>query len=209
MVHVPAPHRRTHDRRRLVAGLFAVIVGVAGVFGYQSWATSSTTAASPVDRRPGALPPALGEADGAIPEGTTVFDDAVPGVTKLDASLLAALREAASIASDDGVTFSVESGWRSPAYQEQLLQEAIAKYGSREEAARWVASPTTSAHVRGAAVDIAGSDATAWLARHGARYGLCRTYDNEPWHYEFRPRAVERGCPRPYADPTHDPRMQP
>ena len=44
----------------------------------------------------------------------------------------------------------------------------------------------------------------------GARagYGLCQTYRNEPWHYELRPDAVNRGCPRMYADPTHDPRMR-
>ncbi|MBJ7330271.1 MAG: hypothetical protein JHC95_10260 [Solirubrobacteraceae bacterium] len=86
--------------------------------------------------------------------------------------------------------------------------EAVAKYGSEQEAARWVASPTTSAHVSGDAVDIGPSGAAAWLAEHGAAYGLCQIYGNEPWHYELRPEAVDRGCPPLYADPTHDPRMQ-
>jgi hypothetical protein len=48
----------------------------------------------------------------------------------------------------------------------------------------------------------------AWLLKHGAEYGLCQIYRNEPWHYELRPAAIEQGCPRMYADPTHDPRMQ-
>ena len=61
---------------------------------------------------------------------------------------------------------------------------------------------------RGDAVDIGQSDATAWLSEHGAEYGLCQTYSNEPWHYELRPEAIEHGCPPSYADPTHDPRMQ-
>jgi hypothetical protein len=151
---------------------------------------------------------ALGEADGAVPDGTTVFDDKVPGVAKLDSALLGALRQAATDAAGDGVEFFVDSGWRSPEYQEHLLREAVSKYGSEEEAARWVASADTSAHVSGDAVDIGHSDATAWLSEHGAEYGLCQIYSNEPWHYELRPRAIDHGCPPMYADPTHDPRMQ-
>ena len=144
-----------------------------------------------------------------MPDGTTVFDAAVPGVARLDPALLGALREAASRASADGVELVVDSGWRSPAYQAQLFREAIAKYGSAREAARWVATPGTSAHVSGDAVDIGPSAAAAWLSQHGAAYGLCQTYANEPWHYERRPDAGDHGCPAMYADPTHDPRMQP
>jgi hypothetical protein len=151
---------------------------------------------------------ALGEADGAVPDGTTVFDDEVPGVAKLDPGLLGALRRAATDAAGDGVEFVVDSGWRSPAYQEQLLREAVSKYGSESEAARWVATGTTSAHVSGNAVDLGPADATRWLSAHGAAYGLCQIYGNEPWHYELRPEAVAHGCPSMYADPTRDPRMQ-
>ena len=52
-----------------------------------------------------------------------------------------ALRRAATHAADDGVELYVESGWRSAAYQEQLLREAVSQYGSDTEAARWVATP--------------------------------------------------------------------
>jgi zinc D-Ala-D-Ala carboxypeptidase len=151
---------------------------------------------------------ALGEADGAVPDGTTVFDDEIPGVANLDPTLLGALRRAATVAADGGVEFVVDSGWRSPAYQEQLLHEAVSEYGSEDEAARWVATPDTSAHVSGHAVDIGPSGAAAWLSEHGAEYGLCQIYRNEPWHYELRPEAIDHGCPPMYADPTHDPRMQ-
>src|SRR5215210_3953396 len=58
------------------------------------------------------------------------------------------------------------------------------------------------------AVDLGPSAATAWLSEHGAEYGLCQIYSNEPWHYELRPEAIDHGCPPMYADPTHDPRMQ-
>jgi D-alanyl-D-alanine carboxypeptidase len=218
--------RRTTDRtrpRRSVTSLLVVIAAIAAALVHQLPASSSSTAASPIHvlGRQHPSPPgetgagaatgrfgALGEADGAVPDGTTVFDDAVPGVAKLDSDLLGALRQAATNAANDGVVFYVDSGWRSPAYQEQLLREAASKYGSEREAARWVATPNTSAHVSGDAVDIGPSGAAAWLSEHGARYGLCQIYGNEPWHYELRPEAIDHGCPAMYADPTHDPRMQ-
>ena len=200
--------RRIRIRRIRVAGLLVVIAAIAAALGYQSLASSSSTAASPIDVLRSEHRGALGEADGAVPDGATVFDDEIPGVANLDSDLLGALRQAATDAADDGVEFVVDSGWRSPEYQEQLLQDAVLKYGSREEAARWVAAPNTSAHVSGDAVDIGPSGAAAWLSEHGAEYGLCQIYGNEPWHYELRPEAIDHGCPPMYADPTHDPRMQ-
>jgi hypothetical protein len=73
---------------------------------------------------------------------------------------------------------------------------------------QWVATADTSAHVSGDAVDLGGSDATAWLSQYGAGYGLCQIYANEPWHFELRSHAMEQGCPPMYPDPTQDPRMQ-
>jgi hypothetical protein len=148
-----------------------------------------------------------GEAEGALREGVSVFDDDTPAVANLDPGLLRALRAAAADAAKDGIAMVVNSGWRSREYQRQLLRDAIAKYGSASGAARWVAPPDTSAHVSGNAVDIGPTRAMTWLSRHGAGYGLCRVYRNEPWHYELRRGAAERGCPPAYADPTHDPRM--
>lgn len=160
------------------------------------------------DRRVPATP--LGEEDGVVPDGVTVtvFDDDVPAVANLDPDLLDALRQAAADAADDGVDFHVNSGWRSPEYQDQLLRDAISTYGSEEEAARWVATADTSAHVSGDAVDIGPPDAAAWLSEHGSAYGLCQIYRNEPWHYELRSEAIDDGCPPMYDDPTQDPRMQ-
>jgi zinc D-Ala-D-Ala carboxypeptidase len=172
-------------------------------------APSRSFAPGPHDRLPRDQQGAVSEADGVVPVGVMVFDDEYPAVARLDPALLGALRQAATGAARDGVKFYVDSGWRSPKYQEQLFREAMSKYGSEEEAARWVAPPDTSAHVSGDAVDIAPSAATAWLSKHGATYGLCQIYRNESWHYELRPEAVGHGCPRMYADPTHDPRMQP
>jgi D-alanyl-D-alanine carboxypeptidase len=207
---------RVRIRRLRIAGLLVVIAAIAAL-GHQSLASSwpmapSSSTASSSSSRVGVLRREhrgpLGEAGGAVPDGTTVLDDEVPGVANLDPALLRALRQAATDAAADGVEFVVDSGWRSPAYQEQLLREAVSKYGSEEEAARWVATPATSAHVSGDAVDVGPTDAAQWLSAHGAAYGLCRIYGNEPWHYELRPEAIDHGCPPMYADPTHDPRMQ-
>jgi D-alanyl-D-alanine carboxypeptidase len=155
-------------------------------------------------------PTRLGKGDGVIPDGVavSVFDEDIPAVGKLDPDLLEALRRAATDAQADGVGFRVNSGWRSPEYQQRLLKDAVGKYGSPEEAARWVATPQTSAHVKGEAVDIGPSGAAAWLSDHGAAYGLCQIYGNESWHYELRPDAVDDGCPPLFANPTADPRMQ-
>ena len=207
------PGRTAVRRKRSTIFAAALVVGAAlvGVLGYQSLAASSSSATSPIAAEPPAHPPtdgvggdhgALGAADGVVPAGVTIFDDQYPAVANLDPALLHALRQAATDAAGDGVEFYVDSGWRSPEYQEQLLDEAISKYGSKEKAARCVATPRTSAHVSGHAVDIGHADATAWLSQHGARYGLCRIYGNEPWHYELRAEAVDRGCPPMYADPN-------
>ena len=161
-----ATTRRIRIRRIRVAGLLVVIAAIAAALGSQLLASSSSTATSPTDvprgehrglrsehrgalGAPGALGErgALGEADSAVPDRATAFDDDLPAVANLDPALLGALRQAATDAAGDGVEFVVNSGWRSPEYQEQLLQEAVSEYGSEEEAARWVATAETSTHV--------------------------------------------------------------
>jgi D-alanyl-D-alanine carboxypeptidase len=153
-------------------------------------------------------PRALGESDGAVREGVKVFDDDIPAVANLDPGLRRALRQAAMDAAKDRIEIVVNSGWRSREYQKQLLRDAVAKYHSEKEAVRWGATPDTSSHVSGDAVDIGPSRATAWLSKHGAQYRLCQIYRNEPWHYELRREAINDGCPSKFTDPRHDPRMQ-
>lgn len=170
--------------------------------------STAAAGASPVELVRGALDTGPSADDGLIADGqrVTAYDD-VPAVTRMDASLLAAVRRATDDARADGIAVVVNSGWRSARLQEQLLSEAIASHGSREEAARWVATPETSAHVTGDAVDIGPWDAMSWLSQHGWRYGLCQTYANEPWHFELRADAPSGGCPEQFADPTDDPRL--
>jgi D-alanyl-D-alanine carboxypeptidase len=210
MTRIP-PSARTpagRTRRLLVVGLIVVMASIALAVGRHLPNSSPFSAASPANTLRTDRHGPLGEADGAVPDGVTVFDDTIPAVANLDAGLIEALRRAATAAAEDGADLYVNSGWRSPEYQDRLLREAVSTYGSEEEAARWVATAATSPHVSGDAVDLGHSDATDWLSAHGARYGLCPIYRNEPWHYELRTDAIDRGCPRMYADPTEDPRMQ-
>ena len=190
-------------RRIRVAGLVVVMAAIAAAVDYQSPASSPSTIAPPSDALRGEHRNPLDEPDDVVPTSRRIR-----GGGNLDPALVGALRRAAADAAYDGVEWHVQSGWRSAEHQQELLNEAIAKYGSEAEAARWVATPDTSPHVSGDAVDLGPSDATAWLSEHGAAYGLCQIYGNEPWHYELRPEAVEHGCPAMYPDPTHDPRMQ-
>lgn len=148
-------------------------------------------------------------ADGALPSDATPADVHLPGIGNLDGDLLQALREAEQHAAEDGIGFYVTSGWRSRDHQDQLLCDAIREHGSEEEAARWVATADSSLHVSGDAVDIGPLDASLWLSANGYRFGLCRVYSNEPWHFELRPEASRAGCPREYLDPSYDPRLQP
>jgi D-alanyl-D-alanine carboxypeptidase len=209
VTHTPRITARRR-RLRLVCLLAAIAAAVAALDGRLSASVPATAVLSPTaapmtdaPRRERRGP----YTEGALPAGTTAFDDELAGVAKLDRDLLRALRRAAFDAGEAGITLIIDSGWRSPDYQQQLFDEAVAKHGSRAEAERWVATPDTSAHVTGEAVDIGPEHAAAWLGEHGVAYGLCRMYDNEPWHFELRPDAVSEGCPPTYPDPTHDPRM--
>ena len=206
MNHTAPARAATQRTSRLVVGALAVVIAATiGTLGLSSVSSSATTFGEVLR---GAQHGALGRADGVVPDGTTAFDGDVPAIANLDPRLLGAVRRATTEAADDGVEIYVNSGWRSPKYQSQLIGEAVSKHGSREAAARWVASSDASPHVSGDAVDLGHSDAESWLTEHGAEYGLCQIYRNEPWHYELRPDAVDHGCPSMYADPTHDPRLQ-
>ena len=192
----------------------AVSLSAALAAGIVVVAFQSASATTPVDlirivnpAKPWRADGAVTQADGVLPEGVTVFDHAYPGIANLDPDLLATLRDAATSAKGEGVEFVVHSAWRSPEYQDQLFREAVSTYGSRGKAARWVATADTSPHVSGDAVDLE-PDARRWLSAHGARYGLCRIYRNEPWHFELRPAAIKQGCPVAYANPARDPRTK-
>ena len=106
-------------------------------------------------------------------------------MNRLDPTLLATVQQAANAAAADGITIGLTSGWRSPEFQQQLFNDAVAQYGSTAIASQYVASPQVSKHVIGKAVDVGPTDADTWLMRNGAAYGLCQIYANEIWHFEL------------------------
>lgn len=87
-----------------------------------------------------------------------------------------------------GHSLRITSGWRSVAYQQKLFDRAIKKNGSAAAASKWVLPPEFSMHPWGLAVDInygAGKKTgAAWLEANGYKFGLCRRYENEWWHFE-------------------------
>ncbi len=115
----------------------------------------------------------------------TPFDVQDPAVGHLDPALLTAIQNAATAAAADGITMTINSGWRTPEFQQQLLDDAIATYGSFDAARQYVQTPAMSKHVIGQAVDVGGQDADYWLIANGTRFGLCQIYANEVWHFEL------------------------
>jgi LAS superfamily LD-carboxypeptidase LdcB len=106
-----------------------------------------------------------------------------------------------------GVPLTPISGFRSIEYQAGLFQRAIAKHGSEDAAARWVARPGFSEHHTGLAVDLGAEDEPArdvetsfeetqafhWLNQNAGRFGFELSYPRgnarginyEPWHWRF------------------------
>ncbi len=141
-------------------------------------------------------PAAVDTVGGWLPDDTTLspVDVTNPLVGWLDPGLLTAVQHATREAAGHGVDIRVASGWRSEGFQQRLFDDAVIRYGSAEAASRFVASPQTSKHVAGQAVDIAPADADRWLIENGPRFGLCQVYANEIWHFELA--ADDQGrCP--------------
>ncbi|TCC43825.1 peptidase M15 [Kribbella capetownensis] len=138
-------------------------------------------------------------------KSTTTPEYGEESINGLSPTLKSRLKKAMAAAKRDGVTLRINSGRRSAAKQQRLFTAALKKYGSYTAATRWVLPPKYSAHVQGKAVDIAPAAAMTWLNRNGWRYGVCRRYDNEAWHFEALT-APGRKCPprEPYALPKSD-----
>ncbi|WP_396930746.1 M15 family metallopeptidase [Mycolicibacterium sp.] len=166
-----------------------VLVGAAG-------SVTPTPRIALADNTVSVDPPAVAAGDGSLADGQilTPFDVQNPAVGRLDPRLLDAIQQAATAASANGITMTVTSGWRSPEFQQRLLDNAVAQYGSLAAARQYVQTPEASKHVIGEAVDIGGVGADQWLMENGARYGLCRIYANEVWHFELAT-DVAGNCP--------------
>lgn len=80
----------------------------------------------------------------------------------------------------------IYSGYRSPEKQQELYSQALQKYGSPEEARKWVAPPGNSQHNKGDAADIRFLSPAAkdWAHSNAQAAGLTFPLGNEPWHIE-------------------------
>ena len=96
-----------------------------------------------------------------------------------------------------GVDIYITSGYRSKDRQLVLFNEAVKKYKTVEEASKWVLPPDLSHHPKGIALDVnypTGPAGAKWLEINGYKFGLCRVYKNEWWHFEPLV-APGQGCP--------------
>lgn len=108
-----------------------------------------------------------------------------PGTAGLTPQLGTAYTLAYREARAAGVSIYVNSGKRSRAEQARLWRQGIRDYGSSAAARRWVLPPGESTHVTGDAIDVGPRSGAAWLQANGIRWGLCRPFDNEWWHFEL------------------------
>jgi hypothetical protein len=119
--------------------------------------------------------------------GATKINAAENEVSDLNIKVRNRFLAAQAEARKDGINLVITSGFRTAARQEYLFKRAIQKYGSAEEASKWVLPPDKSHHPDGIALDInypGNPGDTKWLEVNGYKYGLCRVYKNEWWHFE-------------------------
>lgn len=108
-------------------------------------------------------------------------------VTGLHPILANRFEAARIVAERSGVYLYITSGFRDEARQAALFKEALKKYGSETEAAKWVLPAASSHHPDGLAIDVnypGNRPGAQWLEKNGSRFGLCRVYANEWWHFE-------------------------
>jgi hypothetical protein len=105
----------------------------------------------------------------------------------LDSTLATRFAAAKAIAQSEGISLQLTSGFRSKELQARLFADEIKKRGSEEEASKWVLPPDISHHPQGTAIDVNYNfdrPSTKWLEINGYKFGLCRAYANEWWHFE-------------------------
>ena len=178
------------------------VAAVVGFLGDQPSAASVVSATPRARRASRRLDgrrrgPGLG-ADGSVPDGVTVFDDDGPRrrqprrrpARRPPPGRDRCRRRRRHVRRQQRLAFRAST-------RTSCCATRSPSTARPQEAARWVATADTSPHVQGDAIDVGPWAATSWLSEHGAAYGLCQVYANEPWHYELRPDAVDARLPRP------------
>ena len=106
---------------------------------------------------------------------------------QVDKQLMNRFKAAQAAAKKDGQALYIASGFRTLSRQKTLFTQAVRKYGSATEASKWVAPPLVSHHPWGVAIDVNYPDepvGAGWLEVNGSKFGLCRVFENEWWHFE-------------------------
>ena len=105
----------------------------------------------------------------------------------IDKQLMYRFKAAQAAAKKDGQALYIASGFRSLERQKVLFAQAVKKYGSKKVASKWVAPPLISHHPWGVAIDVNYPNepvGAGWLEVNGSKFGLCRVFENEWWHFE-------------------------
>ncbi|MEV6428216.1 M15 family metallopeptidase [Nocardia sp. NPDC051463] len=153
--------KRGVHRNRILLGLPAVVLPALVAIA----PAAPTASATPVDER--------------------VVAGSATGTEGLEPKLALAYSLAHDQAEAEGVGLSITSGYRTPEQQEELWLNGLQTYGSPDEARRWVLPSSESTHVSGQAIDVGPRGGAQWLEANGNRWGLCRIYENEWWHFEL------------------------
>lgn len=98
-----------------------------------------------------------------------------------------------------GELIGLTDGYRDAHVQERLLADTVRRTGSLQLALLRTLPPHESRHVAGTALDVRPIEGADWLERHGSRHHLYRVYDNEWWHFEYRPDGRPPRFPHPRA----------
>ncbi|MGC0415052.1 D-alanyl-D-alanine carboxypeptidase family protein [Embleya sp. AB8] len=159
--------------------------------GQQAPTTAPPSTAPVGSKGPGTKPPSPSST--AKPPANDV--DAPKDPSALKPAAYTAWKKINTAMAAEGITLNLNSGKRGWAHQQKILDDKIAEVGSREAALHWVLPPEKSMHVQGVAVDIYPANAQAWLQAKGSKYGWCRMYDNEEWHFEYNA-SYTSGCPK-------------
>jgi D-alanyl-D-alanine dipeptidase len=98
-----------------------------------------------------------------------------------------------------GELIGLTDGYRDARAQARLFADTVRRAGSPGLAMMWALPPHESRHVAGTALDVRPVEGARWLERYGPRHHLYRVYDNEWWHFEYRPGGRPPRLPHPGA----------
>jgi D-alanyl-D-alanine carboxypeptidase len=146
--------------------------------------------------------PLFHEASELVPVGPDIYERE----QRLAPAAATAWRSLQKTAEEEGVILLLVSGFRSYAYQKQIIERKLAAGQSLEQILKVNAAPGFSEHHTGRAVDLTApgikplteafeqTPAFSWLARRAGEFGFSMTYPRnnrfgvvyEPWHWTFR-----------------------